>query len=235
MKQMMKSHEQEGSIRLKRMKWMNEWNLRQSEPHSKSEPRCFFILVFKPLLLFSFMHEAHRVRCCVFIYWMKLCQSHMQFSSTSHFTFAVQKKPIKIKRGKSNRGWMMQLFHNCLYLGWSLLYGFLFYLRVTQQRPSAFSLLGEKCLAQVQIKNIRWGTNQPRTNLVFRGLWPYRHFCLYCRTFHLPLPLSDEGKCQETVEDSPLLWTFSTWRAFWYDRETLHHSSYFCGDLKIFS
>ena len=49
----------------------------------------------------------------------------------------------------------MQLFHNCLYLGFPLLYYFLFYLSDATKSLHCFFflVLGEKCLAQVQIKN----------------------------------------------------------------------------------
>lgn len=46
------------------------------------------------------------------------------------------------------------------------------------------------------------------------------HLCLRFRAFHLPLPLSDEGKRQEAVEDSPLLRTFPTGRVLWCDSHT---------------
>ena len=59
---------------------------------------------------------------------------------------------------------------------------------------------------------------QNKIKLSSKGSWPY--ISLLFRTFHLPLPLPDEGECEETVEDSPLLWTVPTWGVFRYDRHT---------------
>lgn len=138
------------------------------------------------------------------------------FSSTSRFTFTVQRKPAKLadrKSRKSNAGCVMQLFHNCLYLGLPLLYYFLFYLRVTQQRAATFFSSDREMPCSSANKKVcaeRGRSDKPRTNFCLPKLTTVSHFCFNSRTFHLPLPLSDEGKCQETVEDSPLLRTFPT-------------------------
>lgn len=143
----------------------------------------------------------------------------MQFSPTAHFTFTVERKPknslIK-KAGNQTEAEWCKYFTTAFTSALPLLGYFIFYLRVMQRPPLYTSSRAMPCLsANWKLKELPTKIQPCRPKSMTLS-----HLGLYSRTFPLPLPLSDEGKCQETVEDSPLLWTFSTWRIFWYDSHT---------------
>lgn len=139
--------------------------------------------------------------------------ANRQYSLTPHFT--IQKKPTKLTDKKEIKQRFSDATISRLPLPQMGFFYIIFFLSESvATKGLQFLALEEKCLAQVQThKRTKSNKNQScPSKLIITS-----HFCIYYRTFHLPIPLSDEGKCQETVEDSPLLWTFPAWWIFWYD------------------
>lgn len=149
--------------------------------------------------------------------------------STSHSWFKRNQQNLQIKKNKRNQTvWMMQLFHNCFYLGWSLSQYITFYFickwrkKKKKKKTTSTVYLTAKCFAQRQISNVCSEKNKTTSQDPHQPpkLTTLSHFSLYFRTFYFPLPLFTEGECQEAVEDSPLHWALSTWRILWYDSHT---------------
>lgn len=87
------------------------------------------------------------------------------------------------------------------------------------KQPPLFTSLYE--IIPEKIRNTCARNKELQTQILSNlELTTFSYFSICCRTFHILLPLFNEGECQETVEDSPLLWPFSTWGALWYGTHT---------------
>lgn len=169
-------------------------------PYSCLKPQNFFPSCMRPIVC---------VAVCLFIEWRfayHICSFPQHPTSHSRFKRHPQNSQIKKKgiKQRLNDASISQL--SLPRLAFVILLSFLSESDV--RKALHYLLLGEKCLAQVH--------ERTKIQAYPPMLMTLSDFCLYSRTFHFPLPLSDEGKCQETVEDSPLLWTFPTGRVFWY-------------------